>query len=83
MMGGEEESHQDIYKGDKAASPKIIAEYKVAEKDTLSSIALKYYGSAAENLWKYIYETNKAVIGAKPEMLKPGMVLKIPEKPKE
>lgn len=66
-----------------AATPKIMAEHKVAEQETLSGIALKYYGSAAEKLWKLIYETNKAVIGAKPEMLKAGMVLKIPEKPGE
>ena len=76
------ESNQELSKAARpVAGPKIIAEHKVTDKDTLSGISLKYYGSAAEKLWKFIYDTNKAVIGAKPEALKPGMVLKIPEKP--
>jgi nucleoid-associated protein YgaU len=81
-LDGEGLSNRELSKAAKPV-PKIIAEHKVTDKDTLSGIALKYYGSAAEKLWKYIYETNQAVIGAKPEALKPGMLLKIPEKPAE
>lgn len=84
MSGDEGESNRELSKGARpVAAPvqKFIAEYKVVEKDTLSGIALKYYGTAAEKMWKHIYEANKAVIGAKPEMLNPGMILRIPEKP--
>ena len=57
----------------------FIAEHTVAADDTLSSIALKYYGSAAREKWMPIYEANKALIGDDPGMLKVGQVLKIPK----
>ena len=59
---------------------KVMAEHTVGPDDTLSQIALKYYGSAGRDAWMVIYEANKAVIGENPGILKPGMVLKIPEK---
>ena len=61
--------------------PKVIAEHTCWMTDTLSGIALKYYGSAAKKWYMYIYETNKAVIGDNPNMIRPGIVLKILEKP--
>ena len=60
---------------------KFIAEHTVEEGDTLSGIALKYYNSASKDLWMMIYNANKSVIGDDPNLIKPGQVLKIPEKP--
>jgi len=60
---------------------KVIAEHTVGADDTLSGIALKYYGSAAKKWYMYIYETNKAVVGDNPNIIRPGIVLKILEKP--
>ena len=65
----------------RAPSTKSIAEHTVEEGDTLSGIALKYYGSAAKELWMVIYNANKTVIGDDPNQIKPGQILKIPEKP--
>ena len=61
----------------KAAAVAIIAEHTVSNDDTLSGIALKYYKHATEPYWRFIYETNKAVIGDNPGILRPGIVLKI------
>ena len=65
----------------RAPSTKFMAEHTVEEGDTLSGIALKYYGSASKELWMVIYDANKAMIGDDPNLIKPGQVLKIPEKP--
>jgi len=64
-----------------AAKPKFIAEYKVQPDDTLSHVALKYYKHATRDYWMLIYEANKAVIGDNPGLIRPGMVLQIPELP--
>jgi len=64
-----------------AARPKFIAEYKVEKDDTLSHIALKYYKHATRDYWMLIYEANKEVIGDNPGLIRPGMVLRIPELP--
>mgnify|MGYP001028563036 FL=1 len=60
---------------------KVIAEHTVKNDDTLSAIALKYYGKATKPYWMYIYDLNKDVIGASPNVLRPGIVIKIYEKP--
>lgn len=62
-------------------APKVIAEHTVAAGDTLSGIALKYYGSAAKKFYMYIYDFNKGVIGDNPNLIRQGIVIKIPEKP--
>jgi nucleoid-associated protein YgaU len=64
----------------KAALPKIIAEHTTGD-ETLSGIALKYYGNATRPYWEVIYEVNKAVIGANPNIIRPGLKLQIPELP--
>ncbi len=51
--------------------------YTVQQGDTLSAIALKYYGNAA--LWTEIYKANKHVIGDDPAKIFPGQELKIPK----
>ena len=62
---------------------KTIAEHTVVGGDTLSHIALKYYGHATKPYWTVIYEANKAVIGDDPNKVKRGITLKIPELPKD
>lgn len=65
----------------KADIPKFIAEHTVAAGETLSHLALKYYGHATPPYWKHIYEANKEVIGDNPNRLQVGMIIKIPELP--
>jgi len=60
----------------------FMAEHKVAEGETLSHIALKYYGSAVKDKWMLIYEANTDVIGDDPGKIRPGMILKVPALPK-
>ena len=64
-----------------SAAPASIAQHTVAAGETLSHIALKYYGSAVPAAWMHIYEANKAVIGANPGMIRQGTILNIPPKP--
>ena len=61
----------------------IIAEHTVKADETLSHIALKYYKHATEPYWRHIYEANKDVIGDNPNIIRPGIVLKITVLPKE
>lgn len=56
-----------------------IAEHKVVAGDTLSGIALKYYGSAAREHWMAIYEANKETIGNNPNLIRIGQRLNIPK----
>jgi nucleoid-associated protein YgaU len=63
----------------KVPEPKYMAEHTVESDETLSHIALKYYGSAIKEKWMIIYEANKDVIGDNPNIIVPGQVLKIPE----
>jgi nucleoid-associated protein YgaU len=65
----------------KPEKPKIIAKHTVQAGDTLSAIALKYYGSAVKDKYMHIYEANKAIIGDDPNLIKAGMELEIPELP--
>ncbi len=61
--------------------PEYIAEHTLAPDETLSHLALKYYGSAVKEKWMVIYEANKDVIGDNPNHVRPGTVLKIPKLP--
>ncbi len=51
--------------------------YTVQAGDTLWGIAQKFLGNGA--LYTKIYEANKDVIGSNPDIIKVGMVLKIPQ----
>lgn len=62
---------------------KYIAKHKLTADQTLSHVALKYYGSAAKKYWMLIYNHNKAVIGDNPGIVRPGMELNIPELPSD
>ena len=52
--------------------------YTVAKGDSLSKIAKKFYGNA--NKWRAIFEANGDQL-SNPDLIKPGQVLKIPNKP--
>lgn len=56
-----------------------IAEHTMKPDETLSHLALKYYGSAVREKWMVIYEANKEAIGPDPAHVRPGTVLKIPK----
>lgn len=64
-----------------AKAPKYIATHVVVSGDTLSGIALKYYGSAVREKWMAIYEANKETIGDNPSMIRVGQTLNIPQLP--
>ena len=58
-------------------------QYEVKKGDTLSDIAEAHYGDGGEKSWRRIYEANKTVIGANPDVIKPGQKLVIPPKEEE
>lgn len=60
-----------------------IGEYIVKDGDTLTHIALKYYGNPNREYWMLIYEANKDVIGDSYKIIRTGMVFKIPALPDE
>ena len=63
------------------AQAKVLASYTTTDKDTLSELALKYYGHATPKYWNLIYEANKDAIGPNPNKVRPGTVLNIPVLP--
>jgi nucleoid-associated protein YgaU len=50
----------------------LLAKHRVKSGDTLSAIAIRYYGDASEPLWRKIYDANKEVIGGDPHQIEPG-----------
>ncbi|MCA9988583.1 MAG: LysM peptidoglycan-binding domain-containing protein [Anaerolineales bacterium] len=62
-----------------AEAAKWVGEHTVVSGDTLSGIALKFYGSAARDKWMAIYEANKEIIGANPSLIRVGQTFKIPK----
>jgi nucleoid-associated protein YgaU len=62
-----------------AAKPAAAAEetYTVVAGDSLSKIAKRFYGDG--NDWRRIYEANREVIGANPDLIRPGQKLRIPK----
>jgi nucleoid-associated protein YgaU len=68
----------------KALEPaELIAEHTLATDETLSHLALKYYGHATPPYWQLIYEANKELIGDNPNRVRAGMVIKVPALPKD
>ena len=70
-------SRQDFAK----APAKMIAEHTIGPDETLSHIAMKYYGHSTRDYFMVIYEANKEAIGDNPGIVRPGTVLHIPELP--
>jgi nucleoid-associated protein YgaU len=64
-----------------AQTAKVIAQHKVEGDQTLSHLALKYYGHTTPPYWRLIYEFNKAKIGPNHKNIYDGLVLDIPELP--
>lgn len=64
-----------------AAKAKILATHKISANETLSHLALQYYGHATEPYWRLIYEANKEAIGANPNKVRVGTLLEIPVLP--
>ncbi|GEO26224.1 hypothetical protein AAC03nite_20090 [Alicyclobacillus acidoterrestris] len=56
--------------------PQTPQTYTVVKGDTLWTIAKKFSGSGANE--NDLYALNKSVIGADPDLIKPGMVLRLP-----
>ena len=73
----------DIEKMKAEAKAKVIATHKVSGNQTLSHLALKYYGNATRPYWKLIHEFNKEVIGEDEKNIWEGLSLEIPELPDE
>ncbi len=65
------------------AKANILATHTVSGDETLSHIALRYYGHATPPYYKLIYEFNKAVIGDNMNIIRAGQVLEIPQLPEE
>lgn len=55
-----------------------VTEHVVAERETLSHIAQRYYGKSA--MWKVIYDANRDQLD-RPERVRAGMRLRIPAAP--
>lgn len=60
-----------------------LAEHIVEQGDTLSHIALKYYGKATPPYYKLIYNTNRDIIGDDMNLIVPGQKLTIPHLPED
>ena len=62
---------------EKVTADKVaLIDYKVAEGDTLASIAQRYYGS--QGAWQKLYALNKEMI-PNPNRLRPGTTIKVPK----
>ncbi|MBP7196708.1 MAG: LysM peptidoglycan-binding domain-containing protein [Anaerolineaceae bacterium] len=79
----EAEARKAEYEARKAEAAAFIGEHTVTADDTLSHIALKFYGHATPPYYKLIYEANKDVIGDNMNVIVPGQVLRIPALPEE
>jgi len=63
------------------AAWEALPRHVLGAEETLSHIALKYYGHATEPYWRLIYEANKDVIGDNPSHVRAGLKLVIPTLP--
>lgn len=68
---------------EKEIRDRIMEKHVVKKGETLSDIALKYYGHATEKYWKIIYTFNHSVIGDDPGKIRDGLELNIPKLPEK
>lgn len=57
---------------------KTAGTYTVKQGDTLYNIATTYHVGSGANRWMPLYNANRRLIGADPDLIYPGQVLKIP-----
>ena len=62
--------------GERGGQSATAKTYTVKSGDTLSDIAQAEMGDA--NRWRELYEANKDAVGNNPDMIHPGLELKIP-----
>jgi nucleoid-associated protein YgaU len=78
-----EEDKSSFEQGNAIPTVNILATHTLTADETLSHLALKYYGHATREYWMVIYEYNKAVVGPDPAAVRPGLVIEVPELPAE
>ena len=71
-------SDTDVGREQAAKSAAAEHTYTVDKGDSLWKIAEQELGDGKR--WKEIYEANKETIGSNPDLIQPGMELKIPQK---
>jgi nucleoid-associated protein YgaU len=81
MRNEDDDAEGIVSKRPEQSQAAYIAEHTMKPDESLSHLALKYYGSAVREKWMIIYEANKEAIGPDPAHVKPGTVLKIPKLP--
>jgi nucleoid-associated protein YgaU len=81
MRNEDDDAEGIVSKRPEQSQVTYIAEHTMKPDESLSHLALKYYGSAVREKWMIIYEANKEAIGPDPAHVKPGTVLKIPKLP--
>lgn len=62
--------------GERGGASPTTKTYTVKSGDTLSDIAQSEMGDA--NRWRELYEANKDAVGDNPDLIHPGLELKIP-----
>ena len=72
----ETERNMDQRRGERGDQSPTTKTYTVKSGDTLSGIAQSEMGDA--NRWRELYEANKDAVGDNPDMIHPGLELKIP-----
>ena len=76
------EDFSDVQGGGSSTAPRTPQpqssqrEYVVQKGDSLSKIAKTVYGDMKR--WTEIYEANRDVVGDNPDLIQPGMNLRIP-----
>jgi nucleoid-associated protein YgaU len=79
MANNPNDDFSDVETGHSSTAPTpkdVERRYTVMSGDSLSKIAKKVYGDAAK--WRRIYDANKDVIGANPDLIHPGQEYRIP-----
>ncbi len=78
-MPDDEPDFSDVQGGSSSISTdeQVDRTYTVRPGDSLSKIAKALMGDAKK--WRALYEANKEVVGANPDLISPGQILKIPK----